>query len=353
MVRGRINRAEVLLDNWKAREEKLARFGEANGSTSRELLFERYVFLRDGVWRLGLDAQLQERANVQLLKGALSRMELRLWPNPVLRLWERMKAELLVRPVMIKQLKVMKEQNLLELERFMLERGFGTLVPGLERELDYERNWFGMQMSGELEGNRRIEMVLEMAKDLDGRYHPTLIDATLVESDGTRLGHGFVLGDALDAPMVVNLMQGRAVSVRERDGRGGESEKWMQVHFEKGDSYLRHFHADYGFDAVALLKDFAQLVGKVELADRQLLDELKKGNQVALIAGAPFHKQLLIEADPSTKQLAIRSETGELLSMRALAEQKIGHDRETRNEMGQALGDGLQKVRTVENGVGL
>lgn len=57
----RANRAEALHFNWKELEKKLLGFGEANGSTVREMLFRRYGFLRAGVWKLSLDPQPQER----------------------------------------------------------------------------------------------------------------------------------------------------------------------------------------------------------------------------------------------------------------------------------------------------
>jgi hypothetical protein len=253
-----------------------------------------------GLNRISLDMKLHEKAYVGMLRMAVAGMEKALYPNPVVRFFMRLKSEFIDRPVQLKEFKVMKEENLLELKRFLSDRGFGTLVAGLEKEMDYERSWFGMQVSGELEGGRRIDMELQLARDLNGSYHPTLIDATLVEADGTKLNHDFFLTDPLDAPMVVNLMQGRAVCVLEKDGKGGEVDKWLQVHFEKGDSYLRNFYPDYGFDAGGLLKEFAVLAGKVELDDERLLVELKKGNQVSFIAGVPFNRKLLIEAEPAS-----------------------------------------------------
>lgn len=223
----------------------------------------------------------------------------------------------------------------------MNERGFGTLVGDLEKELDHVRNWFGMRMSGELEGGKRIELELEMACDLDGRYHPTLIGATLIDSDGQKLSHDFLLSDPLDVPMVVNLMQGRAVCVLERDGKGGEVEKWLQVQFEKGDSYLRNFNVDYGFSAEQLLRDISVQFGMPGLSDDRLVQELKKGNQIGFIAGAPLNKKLLLEADPSLKSLTLRNESGEKLEIQVLIEQKKAHE--------VKMSEGLPEVKMERN----
>lgn len=322
-MESRVNRAEVLLDNWRELETKLAGFGEANGSTSREMIFQHYDFLRVGVWKLSLDPGPHEKANLALLKGSLTRMEKQLLPGVVTRLLVKLKAALFERPRLIKEFKEMKGLNERELKRFLNEEGFSPLVPRLASELDYERPWFGMKMSGQLEEGRRIELELQVVKMLDGKYYPSLIEATLVEADGQKMSHDFLLSDyMLDAAMVTNLMQGRAVSVLDREGRGKGSEVWLQVHFGTGDSYLRNFKADYGFDASKLLADFALQIGKVELDDERLLGELKKGNQVSFPASAPFNRTLTIEADPAAKQLTVRGDAGDVISMQQLIEQK-------------------------------
>jgi len=216
----------------------------------------------------------------------------------------------------------MKGLNERELKRFLNEKGFSPLVSRLDRELDYKRPWFGMKMSGQLEEGRRIELELQVVKTLDGKYYPSLIAATLLEPDGKKLNHDFLLSDyMLDAAMVTNLMQGRAVMVMDRDGRGGQSEVWLQVHFSAGDNYLRNFNTDYGFDSGKLLADFALQIGRVELDDERLLGELKKGNQVSFPAGAPFNRTLTIEVDPAAKQLTVRGDAGEAISMQQLLEQ--------------------------------
>lgn len=107
----RVNRAEALHFNWKELEKKLSGFGEANGSTVREMLFQRYEFLRAGVWKLSLDPQPHEKANLDLLKGSLARMEKQLWPNVLVRLLVKLKAELIDRPVQQKQFRMMKDEN--------------------------------------------------------------------------------------------------------------------------------------------------------------------------------------------------------------------------------------------------
>jgi hypothetical protein len=343
-VESRVNRAEVLMANWKELEKKLLGFGEASGSTGRELTFRRYDFLRDGVWRLSADPKPHEKSNIELLKGSLSRMEKQLWSNVMARLMVKLRAELFSRPRLIKEFKEMKGLNERELKGFLNEKGFSALVPRLGAELDFERPWFGMKMSGELEECRRIEMELQVVRMHDWKYYPSLIDATLVLADGKRLNHEFLLSDyMLDAGMVTNMMQGRAVSVMDRDGSGGENQVWLQVHFDPQDSYLRRFHGDHGFDAGKLLSDFAVQVGKVDLDDERLLDELKKGNQVSFIAGAPFNRKLLLEADPSSKSLLVRNEMGERLEMQELMEQKKGHDIK--------ISEGLPEIK-VERNVG-
>ena len=355
-MKSRVNRAEVLLNNWRELETKLTGFGEANGSTSKEMVFQHYDFLRAGVWRIGLNPGPHEKANLALLMGSLTRMEKQLWPNMVARLLVKLKAELFERPRLINEFKEMKGLNERELKRFLNEKGFSPLVSRLDSELDYERPWFGMKMSGQLEEGRRVELELQVVKTLDGKYYPSLIAATLVEADGKKLNHDFLLSDyMLDAAMVTNLVQGRAVSVMDRDGRGGQSEVWLQVHFGAGENCLRNFNADYGFDAGKLLADFALQIGKVDLDDERLLGELRKGNQVSFSAGAPFNRTLTIEADPAANQLTVRGDAGEVISMHQLLEQKQQYV----NEMGKGVGAEpnltvqRQKTKGQENHLGV
>lgn len=321
-----VNRAELLHRSWKQQEEKMLGFGAWSSKMNKEILRQQHSFISAGLNRISIDEQLHEKSYVGLLKVAVRGMEKALYPNPVFRFFVRLKAQFILRPAQIKQFKMMKEENIAQLKSFMIARGFGTLVAGLEKEMDFERNWFGMRMSGELEGGRRIEMELELARDLNGRYHPTLIDATLVEADGKRLSHDFLLTDALDAPMVVNLMQGRAVCVTQSDGKGAEVEKWLQLHFEKGDSYLRNFNLDYGFSVEDLLRDLSVGFGMPGLSDQRLVEELQKGNQISFIAGSPINGKLLIQADPSQKCLAIGNGRGEKLELQALMDGKKAHE---------------------------
>jgi len=332
-----INRAELLHRNWKELEEKMLGFGAWSGQMRREILRQQLRFISAGLNRISLDEKLHERSYVGMLKVAVRGMEKALYPNPVLRFFAGLKAWLVDRPVQLKEFKAMREDNLLELKRFLSERGFGTLIAGLEREMDFERNRFGMRMTGELGGGGRIDMELQLAMDLNGRYRPTLIDAALVGSDGTRLNHDFLLTDPLDAPMVVNLMQGRAVCMPEQDGRGGEAEKWLQVHFDRGDSYLRNFNAGYGFSAEQLLSNIAVQFGLPGLSDDRLVEELKKGNQIGFIAGAPLNMKLLLEADPGSKSLTLRNELGDKLEIQELMEQKKAHE--------VKMGKGLPEVK--------
>ncbi|WP_379090662.1 hypothetical protein [Pedobacter sp. UC225_65] len=347
-----VNRAELLAANWKEMEAALLAFAQANGSTQRELLGQQHAMLRRGLARISIDARPSEKAYIALLEGVVQRMERVLYPNPVVRLLERLRAEFITRPKMIKEFRMTKQENLAELRRFMVERGFGVVADRLENVLDYEHNVVRIPMTGQLDAEQRLGLSLELVMDVQGRYRPCSVLASVTGSHGITSYQHFSLADPLDVPMVVNLLQGRAVCVPQADGTGGSCDKWLQLSTGK-DQYLRNFYPDYGFDAAGLLKDLSVQFGMPGLFDGRLVDELRKGNQVSFIAGAPFNRKLLIEADPGPRELTIRNELGEKLEMRGLMEQKRAYGAQMEAGLQEVgMERSTDKVKEQERGLG-
>jgi hypothetical protein len=328
-VEKQINRAEVLLENWKALEKELSVFGQANGSQRKELVMAQYRMIREGLDRIAVAPLLQERPHVAMLRSALDRMERSIWPNPMVRFFRKVKAGLLDRPIEIKKFKDMRTENIAELKKFMVEKGFGSVADRLEDVLDYMRSYVHLTISGQLEGDR----TLELAIDPERGYYPNGVFAYLDGPAGKIADCSFSLtANPLDVPMIVNLMQGRAVCVQQADGLGGSSDKWLQLDFREA-TFMRSFHADYGFDAAMLLKELATGIGMPSVYDDRLVDELRKGNQISVFAGAPFNQRLLIEADPASKLLVVRDDRGAPLEIRGLLEKRKAFEQSTAQEM--------------------
>src|SRR6478752_1216492 len=104
-------------------ERQLEEFGGSIGSGRLEVLRQGYELISSGLSRISIDPMPYEKAHVALLKGAVSRMEKALWPNPLLRFFVRLKWELIDRPKQIKAFKEMKGLNEKELKKFLTEKG--------------------------------------------------------------------------------------------------------------------------------------------------------------------------------------------------------------------------------------
>ncbi|RYZ52334.1 MAG: hypothetical protein EOP49_09690 [Sphingobacteriales bacterium] len=328
-----INRAEVLLENWKALEKELSLFGQANGSQRRELVMAQYRMIREGLDRIAVSPLSVERPHVAMLRSALDRMERSIWPNPMVRFFMKVKADLLDRPREIKKFKDMRTENIAELKKFMVEKGFGSVADRLEDVLDYMRSYVHLTISGQLEGNRTLGLTLELAINPERGYYPNGVFAYLDGPAGKIADCSFSLtANPLDVPMIVNLMQGRAVCVQQADGLGGSSDKWLQLDFREA-TFMRSFHADYGFDARVLLKELTTGIGMPSVYDDRLVEELRQGNQVSVFAGAPFNQRLLIEADPASKLLMVRDDRGVPLEIRGLLEKRKAFEQSIAQEM--------------------
>lgn len=353
MVEKRINRAEVLLENWKAMERQLDEFGSAIGSGRLEVLKQQYELLSSGLNRISASMLAHEKAYVQLLKSALVRMEKEIYPDPLVRMLVRLKAQLVDRPRQVKQFEQMKAENLTSLKKFMVERGFGVVAGELESVLDYERPMVAVSMSSQLDAERYLDLSLSLVKDELGGYVPDCIHARFYGPNGLEVYQPFPFSDPFDAEKVVNLVQGRAVCMGEDDGTPGSLHHWLQLSGD-ADGRIRYFKVDYVFRLEELLAEVSALLGRPSLADERIAGELKNGNQVSVIVGAPFNQKLLLEADPGGRSLRIRDEWGELIEMRTLLEKKKAFElMEKQVDKTVGLAVRRSKGKAQENGLGI
>ena len=294
------------MENWRELEKKLVEFGGSTGMTRGELMRQQHGFLSAGLGRLAIVAQPHEKPQVQMLQASLSRLEKQLWPNPIVRFLVRLKERLFDRPARQHEFGAMKEENLAELKKFMVERGFAPMVERLSDSLDYERKRVALTMSGQLDPERLVHLTLGLEIDPDGAYRPQEIKAMLLNAlKEDQVSFDFPVHYGLDAPMVVNLIQGCSVCIAQADGAGGTEEKWLGL-YQGAETLLGEFGKEHGFRADEQLRELVRSVGMPGLDDEHLVAELKKGNQIAFDAGPPFLSKLQIEADPAQKELIFR-----------------------------------------------
>lgn len=349
----RINRAKVLLENWKALERQLDEFGGAVGASQLELLQQGHDLLSRGLNRMSASPLAHEKAHEQLLKSALMRMEEKLYPNPLVRFMVRLKARLIDRPAQMKEFERMKLENLASLKKFMVERGFGVVAGELENVLDYERPMVAVSMSSQLDGERYLDLSLSLSKAENGGYAPDCIHARFYGPGGLEVYQPFSFSDPFDAEMVVNLIQGRAVCIGEDDGSPGNLHHWLQLSGD-ADGRMRYFKEDYVFRVEGLLQEVSVLFGRPSLHDERIVGELKKGNQVSVIVGAPFNQKLLLEANPGDKSLLVRDEWGAVVEMRELMEKKKAYAlKEKEISKAVQLGVGRSKRKGQQKGLGI
>ena len=94
-------------------------------------------------------------------------------------------------------------------------------------------------------------------------------------------------------------------------------------------------------------------MGIAGLDDDRLLDGLKKGGQVAFDAGPAFAGKLLLEADPSAKQLVARDEKGERVAIAELLERKRGYESGLDKQSGKSREVLVRPKMTRARGKGL
>jgi len=348
-----VNRVSVLMVNWRDLEGKLNGFRVPNGLGEKEVLKQQLDFLSRGLNRILAAPLPHENAHLALLRSTVAKLEKSIYPNPILRFLIRLKLQTVDRPVQMKAFRQMKEDNLSQLKKFMLDRGFGSVSEQLEKRLDYERSRVEVGMSGQLDQSKRLELTLVLEKDPFGRYQPDLISARMFEHERPIFPLDIPLENQVDVAMVVNLMLGRAVCVEGRNGLGEPSEKWLSLDVANPGANILQFNADYGYDVGELLRQMSKDLGISGLYDSRLIEELKKGNQISFLAGPPFDRKLIMEADPATKQITLLNEHGSQIDAYHLREEKKAYQVEMTQGASQLnVPHKRERSNIQQNGIG-
>lgn len=316
------NRAIALWRNWEAKEKMLLEvFG--HGKVSENLVREKYMFLSEGMRRIGAASE-DEKLVLGLIKKSALRLGKQLYPHPVLRLFYRVKRMVFDRPVLDYKLARARKKNLSALDKVISSLGVDTARLNLAAALDSGKKQVDIPLSSALSAGRQFEMELHLERESSGELKFSGYSARLKNAFDPAMSRSFGFDAALgiSSSEALNLLQGRAV-LKDYGSEGFSGAGWLQLDFAASSGsgpVLRELAKADGFDLERQLEALAKALGRPELASGGVLNAMERGNQV-MVQDASGDR-LYLEASALSGKLLLRDEKQRPVSLEKVLKAK-------------------------------
>ncbi|QEM12416.1 hypothetical protein [Mucilaginibacter rubeus] len=277
--------------------DPLLRTGIADQSGISRL---QYNHLREARHRLIQTARPDEQPFMLLLNNQIKKLERQIFPNPVVRVFHRLKDRYIDRPAFLAQQRIQRENNMTTLKTMLRNSGLGSIAGRLEDHLDQDQRQVKLAVDSQLERDKKLGLNLHFEKDAYGNFQLNRVDGKLLRGDHGVSSHSFMTAEwpDLKVDQVRGLLEGRALKQNYPDFEGREQQRWVQL----GSEGIREYHPDYAFDIGKVLSDLPAISGnKTEFARL-----LENGQQVE--TQWKQHGQsheVFLQADPATKKILL------------------------------------------------
>ncbi|MEZ2338787.1 hypothetical protein AB6735_24265 [Mucilaginibacter sp. RCC_168] len=308
---GKINRANQLWQNWQDKHRLLEGMFSGGKLSDPHFSRQKYDFLQKGITRISVNPTPDEKIVLGLLKGVTAKLEKELYPNRLVRFAIRLKHRLYDQPRYLRQQAALRAENLELLAVYMDAKGFGSFSGKLENYLDYERDKVNIELSTQLSGSERLDVMLHLEKDGSGRYQLPRFTAGIVDRDAPERKREYTFEDkgVTDIQTAANLLAGRPVfSIRQQQLEQNFDYTWLQLEFnpqENGKGTLQEYRHNYGFDPDTCLKELARATNIPAIADEKVLSHIEKGNVISFKCPTTG-EALFLQANPGDKNILIR-----------------------------------------------
>jgi hypothetical protein len=300
-----VNRAEVLWRNWEEKRQQLENMPELATEGSLAIKKQQYDFLRQGLYRLSVNPAENEKLLIQVIQTVTDKLQKQLYPNPVIRLLQRLKAAVYDKPQYLRRFSGQREANLDRLKGQLKSLGFASFNSKLENYLDFETNRVKISLTQQMDKNVRLDFKLDMERDQSGAYQFSRYDAMLKKDGEASRSFTFLPQNGIAATEAANLLDGRAIRKGFEMADGGRHFKWVQLGQnnvkENGSLQLQEYHE--GKSLKNELQHFAKQTGVTGLSREEMVSGLEAGNKLTFRVRdkGPYY----LQADPAGPKLSL------------------------------------------------
>lgn len=318
-----VNRAIVLWENW---QDKMIMLEDLFGKgIEKDTIKQKYDFFKEGINRISKGASLDEKLVLDIVKKTVSKLEKQLYPNPLIRVFLKLKSILYDKPIQATKLKKLKVENFASLTATLGELGFNIDKLNLDRRLDFEKVKTSIDIISPW-GANNYEVKIHLEKDSSGQYQMSSYTGTLKDwsNPDKNRSYTFDVNLGINVREAANLLQGRAILKYFRAAENQMASKWLQLDLKNlthdGKLQLKETPADYDFNLRQEVTKIAEVLNKPELVSMKVLNGMEEGNQVVLkeLNG----KTAYFQVSPLDKQIIILNDKKQPITIEQLKKEK-------------------------------
>lgn len=342
---GQVNRAKQLWENW---EHKASQIQELTGSNEDKATLQfKYSYLSKGLNRLLIDPREKEKLYVFAIKNVTAKLQKQLYPNPVIRLFHKLKNLFLEKPAQLSLFKEQKKDCLDKLHVQLKSAGLHHFSGNLGRELDFERQKIDLNSLSNLAGENKLDVKVHLEKVSEGSYRFNGYTAAMINENGERKSAFFSAHKDVNLNEAVNILEGRPVYKAHENADGTINHRWLELTRVGKDLDETHellsFSPSHTFDLKKTLLENAIQLDFYSIAREAVQRGLEAGNKVEFQING--NGRYSIAANPSAKTVDFFDANKKPISLAAL--KKIIHP--VKKETAKELRFIKQKDITQEN----
>lgn len=274
-MRTQVNRVLLAFKTWDEKQNELRNLTRSGAIDERVLDRLQLQHLREASHRLRSTARPDEQPFLVLLGSHVDRLEKKLYPNFLQRLFLHLKDRLIDGPNYLSKMAAQRAANLAQLTAELREKRLGEIAGKLEDHLHPDHQQVSLPLNCQLNEDKRLDYDLRFEKDVYGDFKWTRLNGTLTDKGSVVRSHEFELNDwpGLKANQVRNLLEGRALKQYYADTTGQENQRWVEL----GPEGARYYHQEATPDIATMLDTMPQITRNRQ----ELISYLENGQQVA------------------------------------------------------------------------
>ena len=297
-----VNRAKQLWENWEHQEKQIESI--AGASNDRNSLKYKYDFLSKGLSRLAVNPTENEKLFMQAIKTVTAKLQIQLYPNPLVRMLHRLKVFIVDKPAHLELFNRNRSENLQTLNAQLKSAGLNHFVDNLQNKLDYESPLIELKSLSALHNNTKIEVNVNLEKSRLGSYGFNGFDVALTDENGQKTPFNFTAESKITLTEAINLLQGRPVYKSYENADGSHSQRWIQLDRQQENGskpQLLIYPPDYDYDLKKVLMDSGTQMEFYTVANDSIRRGLEAGNRVEFQING--NGRYSVTADPSSKKV--------------------------------------------------
>jgi hypothetical protein len=288
-----VNRVLLAFRTWDEKKNELQAMAKSGAADDRTLERLQLQHLREAKHRMRDHTRPDEQPFMALLNNHVNRLEKKLYPNILQRIFLRLKDQFVDGPNYLRQQAQQRTANMENLKQQLRDKQLWSVAGKLEDHLNPDHKQVCLPLDCQINENKRLNYDLWFDKDVYGNFQWHRLDATLVEKGQATKSHEFELADwpGLKSNQVWSLLEGRALKQQYTDATGHENERWVEL----GPNGAQHYGPNT-FDVAKVLAALPQIVRNRE----ELIGYLDNGQQIPCYWKQEGQfQQINVQADPA------------------------------------------------------